>query len=336
MNLYEDIKKNMIKIEEKDIDKKILNKDVEYYFKNNKFTSENIKNKIFNTLKYGYEFIYKNNNIIYFCEKKLNKVSNSIIHMFQIIILLKKIFNKLDYHQHIIYFETNEKKEFPSKNIELGPNEVNSGLTTLEFDIKNKNGDIILYRKEEVLKVLIHELIHSNLIDSNIIFSNKTDKLNDLFCTNYQILLNEAFTESFATIIHIFYIHVIHKMHKKELDIMFYNEMKYSIYICNKIMNYYNIDNLNNILKKNNECKQYFPQKTNVLSYYIFKNILLSNHILFSNILNKYSNNYMINNENGIIKIIHLIMNNIHSFNHLYRIKDKNKSLRLCLYEITS
>jgi len=29
-------------------------------------------------------------------------------------------------------------------------------------------------------------------------------------------------------------------------------------------------------------------------------------------------------------------MNNIHSFNHLYRIKDKNKSLRLCLYEITS
>jgi hypothetical protein len=69
MNLYEDIKKNMIKIEEKDIDKKILNKDVEYYFKNNKFTSENIKNKIFNTLKYGYEFIYKNNNIIYFCEK---------------------------------------------------------------------------------------------------------------------------------------------------------------------------------------------------------------------------------------------------------------------------
>ena len=52
--------------------------------------------------------------------------------MFQIILLLKKIFNKSTYNQHIIYFETKEKKKFPSKNIDLGPNEVNSGLTTLE------------------------------------------------------------------------------------------------------------------------------------------------------------------------------------------------------------
>jgi len=334
MNLYDNIKKKIIKIENKDIDIKILNKNIEYYFKNNQFTSENIKNKIFNTLKYGYECIYKNNNIIYFCDKSMNKVSKIIIHMFQIIILLKEIFDKSDYHQHIIYFETNEKKKFPSKNIVLGPNEVNSGLTTLELDSKNKNGDIILYRKEEVLKVLIHELIHSNLIDSKIIFSNKTDKLNDLFCSNYKILLNEAFTESFATIIHIFYIHIINKMKKEELDIMFQNEMKYSIYICNKIINYYNIDHLNNILKKKNECTNYFPQKTNVLSYYILKNILLSNHILFANILNKYCSNYKINDENGIIEIIHLIMNNIHSFHYINKIKDKNNSLRLCLYEI--
>ena len=56
-------------------------------------------------------------------------------------------------------------------------------------------------------------------------------------------------------------------MKMKELNIMFQNEIKYSIYICNKIMNYYNINNINDILKKNNTCITYFLQKTNVFSY---------------------------------------------------------------------
>ena len=90
------------------------------------------------------------------------------------------------------------EKKFPKKNEILGPNEVNSGLTFLDV---HKNGDIILYRKEELLKVLIHELIHSNLIDEKIIFSGSINEFSKLFCVNYNILLNEAFTESFATII---------------------------------------------------------------------------------------------------------------------------------------
>ena len=53
-----------------------------------------------------------------------------------------------------------------------------------------------------------------------------------------------------------------------------------------------------------------------------------------SKILNKYSYNYKINNENGIIEIIHLIINNIHFFHHSFNTIDKNKSLRLCLYEL--
>ena len=336
MKLYSDIKKSFKKLNEKEINIKLLNKNPENYFENNKFTSENIKDKILNKLKYGYEFVYINNKIIYFCEKKLNeKIPNIIIHMFQIIILLKKIFNKSDYNQNIIYFETKEKKKFPKKDIILGPNEVNSGLTFLDLDSGHKNGDIILYRKEEVLKVLIHELIHSNLIDSKIIFSKKTNEFSNLFCVNYKILLNEAFTESLATIINIFYIHVINKLKKKNLNIMFENEIKYSNYICNKIMNFYNIGNINDILKNNNICINNFPQKTNVFSYYILKNILLTNHILFGEILNNYTLNYKIINENCIIEIIKLIINNVNKFNNKkIIIKDNNKSLRLCLYEL--
>jgi hypothetical protein len=336
MKLYLDIKNNIEVILEKDIDIILLNNSPDNYFEDNKFTSDNIKNYILKKLKYGYQYTYMNNNIIYFSSKRFNKkIPNIIIHMFQIIVLLKKIFNKSKYKQTIYYFETREKKKFPKKNIVLGPNEVNSGLTFLDLDTKLKNGDIILYRKEELLKVLIHELLHSNLIDSKIIFSKNLNKFNNLFCVNYKILLNEAFTESIATIINIFYIHVINNMNIKYLNIMFQNEIKYSTYICNKIMIFYNIDNINDILKNNNICINNFPQKTNVFSYYILKNILLVNHNLFGEILNKYTIDYKVINENCIIEIINLIINNINFFDNkkLY-IKDNNKSLRLCLYEL--
>jgi hypothetical protein len=116
---------------------------------------------------------------------------------------------------------------------------------------------------------------------------------------------------------------------------MFKNEIKYSNYICSKIIKFYGINNIKDILKNNNECINNFPQKTNVFSYYILKNILLTNHILFSNILDKYTLNYKINNENCIIDIINLILNNINSINiNDIFIKDNNKSLRLCLYEL--
>jgi hypothetical protein len=335
MKLYHDIKNNFKKIKEKSINIKLLDNNTKDYFEDNNFTSDNIKTKILK-LKYGYEFNFMNNIIIYFCEKKLNNtVPTIIIHMFQIIILLKKIFNKSNYKQNIIYFETKEKKKFPNKNIVLGPNEVNSGLTFLELYKKDKNGDIILYRKEELLKVLIHELIHSNLIDSKIIFFKKTNEFSNLFCVDYKILLNEAFTESLATIINIFYINIFTKMKENNLNIMFHNEIRYSTYICNKIIKFYNINNISDILRKNDICINNFPQKTNVFSYYILKNILLTNHNLFGEILNNYTLEYKIINENCIIEIINLIINNINLFDmKKIIIKDKNKSLRLCLYEL--
>ena len=305
--------------------------------KNNKFTSQDILNNIINTLKYNYKITFENNSIIYYSSKKIknNKIPKIIIHMFCIIKTLKILFNRdiKDNHQKVVYFETNKKKIFPLNNSILSPNEVNSGLTTLEF---HKNGNIILFRKEELLKVLIHELIHSNLIDEKIIFSNKIKDFSNEFCVKYNILLNEAFTETFALIINMFYINIIGNNDKSNLNIMFENELKYSDYICSKIMCYYNIKNIEDIIKKNDICNKDFPQKTNVFSYYILKNILLHEHIKFGNIIKKYSMYYKINNESAIIKIIELINKNIYKLNvRLIDVSnDINKSLRLCLYEL--
>ena len=111
---------------------------------------------------------------------------------------------------------TNKKKKFPKKkNSLLGPNESNSGVTFSNFV---ESGEITIYRNEECLKVLIHELIHANFIDKELIFINeKLEKqFNSYFCTNYEILLNEAFTEAMATILNLFYIHITLKLNKKE------------------------------------------------------------------------------------------------------------------------
>ena len=198
--IFQDIKIEKIEIKE-------IFQHPNLYLTDNDFTSNNIKNNIIKKLKYSYEIKNSNNTIIYFSKKKIIKKEPKIIyHMFFIIKLLKILFHRQNISQKIIFFETFEKKKLPKKNkVILGPNEVNSGLTFLDI---HKNGDIILYRKEEALKVLIHELIHSNLIDKEIIFSQKIKNFSNIFCVKYEILLNEAFTETYATIIHLFYIHI--------------------------------------------------------------------------------------------------------------------------------
>lgn len=339
MKLYKKLN-NIIKktnIDAKDIFIKSIDiKEITTYLDDNDFTSKNMQKHIVDTLKYGYEITYLNNTIIYFTSKNTNSktISKLIKHMMFIIVVLKKLF-KRDYSQKLIYFETNKKKEFPTKITTLAPDNVNTAVTFVNL---HKNGNIILYRKEEAIKVLIHELIHSNLIDEKLIFTNKNTEFTKLFCTNYKILLNEAFTETMACIINIFIIHIINNFKTSELDKMFLNEFTYSNYICSKIKTYYKIDKISNIIKKNGEdedkeCIEYFSQQTNVFSYYFLKNILLKNHILLGKLLKKHSINYKIVDDICTINIMKLLINNISDLdNRLIKVNDKNKSLKMSVY----
>jgi hypothetical protein len=62
-------------------------------------------------------------------------------------------------------YPSDYKKQLP-KNKVITPDDINSGSTTTYIG-KNENGIIYIWRKEEILKVLIHELIHSFNIDKN-------------------------------------------------------------------------------------------------------------------------------------------------------------------------
>jgi hypothetical protein len=341
-NLYNNIKSIIKKINiiSDNLEIKNYKGKISLELLNNNFTSSPIKNYILNNLKNNYQIKNENDIIIYSTKKTINnksKIPNVILHMFKIIKLLKILFkrNNLNNSQTIYYFETNKKKILPANsNKKIGPNECNSGLTYIQNN-NHKNGNIVLYRKEEILKVLIHELIHSNMIDHKIIYSTDNKVFSNNFCVDYNILLNEAFTETFATIINIFYIHIINNLKISLLNEMFINELCYSNYICSKIMNYYDIKSILDVIKpKDKKCNTYFPQNTNVFSYYILKNILLHNIEDFNNILINNTIDYKIN-EPGIKDLINLIMFNIKKFdNIIITFKIKDKSLRMCLYEI--
>jgi hypothetical protein len=321
---------NKINITSLNIEK--INSFSENHVEENKFTSKEIIDDIKKNLIHGYRIVYENNEIIYFTNKKT--ISKYVYHICKIIKSLKILFNRENIPQKLTFFESSKKKTFPkNKNKILGPTECNSGVTFTTFS-QHKNGEITLYRKEEILKVLIHELIHANLIDSNIFLSKNSEKINDYFCVKYNILLNETYTETMATIMNILYIGIIHKMKKLEINKLFQNEVKYSIYICSKIMKYYNFKDFNVFKKRENECNSFFPQATNVVAYYLFKPILLLNYKIYGSLLKKYSHHYKIKTELFNEELIKLIIKKIDSFD-LFEIKnDKNNSLRMTLYEL--
>lgn len=62
-------------------------------------------------------------------------------------------------------YPSDYKKQLP-KNKVITPDDINSGSTTTYIGT-NENGIIYIWRKEEILKVLLHELIHSFNMDKN-------------------------------------------------------------------------------------------------------------------------------------------------------------------------
>jgi len=134
-------------------------------------------------------------------EKDINHYKNSIINTIIFVLQLNISENKLD---SVNIYLTDLKKKVDKKDIfdhqktfSLSGDQVNTGVT---YHYSHKS-DIYLWRKEEIIKVCIHELIHSLDWDTRksedaivSIFNNELD-------INKNILLSEAYTEAWAEIL---------------------------------------------------------------------------------------------------------------------------------------
>ena len=194
-------------------------------------------------------------------------------------------------------------------NLIIGVDNVNGGYT----HFCNVNGSIVVYRKEEWLKVVIHECFHSfGLEFSNLDLKDFNKNLKKIIPINSNFNIFESYSEVWAEIINISLISYLYSKNDKNLYIQHvYNLLKYEIlyskFQCQKILSYNNLSYRDLFKKENN-----YRENSNVFAYYIVKTLLIENIDEFLEWCYKYNLNYFNFKKNN--KILNLFLNLIKKF----------------------
>ena len=247
-----------------------INKNASYYLSYNyklKKKTVSIKLVVFENLFFQLTEYYKYNEMIYVITHILEKYSSV----------------ECGKNLNIYIYLTDFKKIIPSSQlIELDTEHVNSAYS----DVCVKNSEIVIFRKEEWIKVLIHELFHNYGLDfSKINYQSIKKKVKDIFPIKSEFELTESYAEFFGEMINItitsYYLYPelsIDLFIKKTLSLINYERI-FSIYQCVKILNIIGIryENLylNDEISVSLRKTIYYYENTNVFCYYVLKMILL-------------------------------------------------------------
>jgi len=186
-----------------------------------------------------------------------NKPSDKLIN---IIYSSVKLFQKLYGNKKmIISIALTEQKRTLTTPI-IGSINVNGGQTDLR--------SIEVFRKEEVLKVLMHELCHFYELDCGNINNNQEIVMKNFNIKTNKIYLSvqEAFTEYLAMMHHIA---LVSYYTKQPIRLIYHYEKIFSLFQICKILNHHNFKQFQDFYKKE------VIQETNVFSYYIIKFFIL-------------------------------------------------------------
>jgi hypothetical protein len=239
-----------------------------------------------------------------------NDVSTTYInHVASIIRWWEKIKPQTYY---ITFYLTNIKKRLPPNNLPkvLTEEYMNSGFTFVKEPC-----DIHIFRKEESLKVLIHELIHASKFDCNHLNLNNTPVV-----IRDEDLANEGITEYLAIIHYYWYVaNYISKTPTEQFSDLLAYDLGWQAYQISKILHYFELKPSDLLTKNNN-----FKQKTSVISYFFLKNYLFSQDSL-PIILSRD------------IKKINALIDNMKQFLIDYKMEpifQNSLSMRMSLYEL--
>lgn len=184
---------------------------------------------------------------------------------------------------HIYVYHTPYYKTIPKNNTEvLGTEHINSAYTTSCV----KDGEIIIYRKEEWFKVFIHETMHVYGLDfSSYNYNSLVNTVEELFPIKSEFLLSEAYSEVWARIINCAFISFTSlKPNEGVVEYLMYMDiliemekffsLKQAVYVLEymgltyKIL--YSTDDKSALLRKT-----MYRENTNVFSYYILTSIFM-------------------------------------------------------------
>jgi hypothetical protein len=252
--------------------------------------------------------------------KKMVRILNRILF---VIAFFKE--HTCDKNEHLVFdlFLVDCKKRLPSKKkLNLGEESINSGYTMFFGD---NSKTIVIYRDEEMEKLIIHEMIHFFYLDFYSLNIEISTLLN--VSPNLEFIPNESFAELITIIMHTSLLPIENKLIKignkgsqqtRENDLKrlntkvklketFYlalelllNEILFGYFQCAKILYQYNINYSNVFFQpyhKNPDKKIMFYQKSCILSYFFIKIALLTNFDKTIEFYFKYQTNYKINTE---------------------------------------
>lgn len=189
----------------------------------------------------------------------------------------------------VYFYFTSLEKKLPGTNVDiLDENHVNTAFTTT----CPRNSEIILFRKEEWFKVFMHETFHNFALDfSDMNTYTCNQRILSLFPVKSQVNLFESYTEFWAELMNACFCSFFTLKNKDDFGEFVYYfdyyidlERKYSFFQMVKTLDFmglryrdlYSLRTENSILRST-----LYKEKTNVLSYYIIKTILLHHYPLF-------------------------------------------------------
>ena len=236
-----------------------------------KFISQDVINDIISRTKFYATVIGNNREIIIFGKTK----EEIKVYIMKTLTLLNyfNLFHYTSTKVNIFSFLSDRKKKFPKDNF-YTPYHVNTAYSIAKTEI-------VMFRKEEYEKVLIHELIHFYKLD---IYDRQSQLRSKFPKFNFRFNPNEAYTDFFAILLHILYVNHITNISLKKLIKI---ELGFINHQAKKILNKANAKNINVLLKK-------FNQSTSVFSYFILKSAMFNNKNLLNTLnLNQFNIDYM-------------------------------------------
>jgi len=214
-----------------------------------------------------YVFMYED----YFAKGNFEKIGNEIIKR---ILFFNDFLNIDTLPNKFIIFLTDNKKEIDNDVIK------HMYFKTINVNTAVTNGrDIIIYREQELLKSIFHELIHFHNLDYRDINDNIIQYLINThnIKSDNEYLIYECITESLANILNNIYMSGTLKEFKSNLQ----NEILFSTLQVAKLLNVCKYKQWNEFTRIDNDFKvkpnKFFKQDSCVMSYYILKFYIMLN-----------------------------------------------------------
>ena len=248
-----------------------------------RFFDNKIRNYIIHNLHYQYDISFQYKNIDFFIHiafsEKLNIQEYLKYIKWVICLCLLNVENEKKETMNITLYLTSLKKNtsIPFEN-KITPIHINSGFTSTFGNL-----DICIFRKEEWLKVLIHECFHVFNMD----FHEEKINFKNLFQTSFfidsEFLVVESFVEFWARVLNcaIFSYTIKPNINLSQFHTLFTLNLNlervFSLIQANKLLNLFQL-NYSDIINKKKEpmCKTIYKEDTNAFCYYIITSIMMN------------------------------------------------------------